>query len=127
MDNSLAYQDFFDRIKLHINNKTFSKITMAKTIGNPDLLNIYFKPILVEEKLQFETRYRFQQEEKLETLSLEQVFEVIKSHMMQPFTSVILFTNEADVFLKINKKKNAAVTEQPPTFRNADPVFSELK
>jgi hypothetical protein len=47
--------------------------------------------------------------------------------MMQPFTSVILFTNEADVFLKINKKKNAAVTEQPPTFRNADPVFSELK
>jgi hypothetical protein len=127
MDNSEAYQEFFDRIKLHINNKTFSKITMAKTIGNPDLLNIYFKPILVDKKLQFETRYRYQQEEKLETIALDQVFEIIKSHMLQPFTSVILFTNEADVFLKINKKKNASVTEQPPTFRNADPVFADLE
>lgn len=127
MDNSIAYQDFFDRIKLHISNKTFSKVTMAKTMGNPDLLNIYFKPVLVDKKLQFETRYRFQQEEKIETILLNQVFEVIKEHLLNPFTSVILFTNEADIFLKINKKKNASVTEQPPTFRNADPVFTELE
>ena len=45
--------------------------------------------------------------------------------MNNPFLSILLFTTEADVTLKLNKKRVATITEQTPTFKNTDPTLLE--
>ena len=45
---------------------------------------------------------------------------------MNPFFSALLFTTEADITMKINKKRVASIIEQPPTFKNVDPILLEF-
>jgi len=48
---------------------TFAKLTFAKTIGNTQLMNIYIRPVVEEEVLQLELKFKFQQEEIVEFYS----------------------------------------------------------
>ena len=47
-------------------------------------------------------------------------------YLANPFLTALLFTTEADISLKINKKRNASIIEQPPTFKNADANLVEF-
>ena len=61
-----SFTDFFNHVKVSLTNGTFAKLTMAKTIGNSDLMNIYVRPILEDSILKLELKYKFQQEEVIE-------------------------------------------------------------
>ena len=41
------------------------------------------------------------------------------------FLSAILFTTDGDKMMKLNKKGVATISEQPATFKNADPILLE--
>ena len=43
MPNTDTYKLFFDKVKDSISNGTFAKLTLAKTIGNTQLMNIYIR------------------------------------------------------------------------------------
>ncbi|MEI7566871.1 MAG: hypothetical protein WCJ10_03485 [Opitutaceae bacterium] len=43
MPNTTTYSLFFNRVKESISDGTFAKLTMAKTIGNTQLMNIYIR------------------------------------------------------------------------------------
>jgi hypothetical protein len=126
MPNSSTFTLFFNRVKASIADGTFAKLTLAKTIGNTQLMNIYARTIVVENELLFNLKFKFQQEEIIENHSIDEAFLILTTYINNPFLSVLLFTTEADVTMKLNKKRVATLTEKAPTFKNADPVLLEF-
>jgi len=126
----MPYNDLFIQFWEHVTestaNNNFAKLTMAKTIGKLDLKNIFVRP--VESKGEFKVllklRYRSRDtEDKENELTLDEAFKILKNHLKNPFSSVILFTTTKDITFKINKKGVATISEQPPTFKEV--VFAE--
>lgn len=125
MPNNPTYSNFFELVKSSISDGTFAKLTLAKTIGNTQLMNIYVRTIVMDEALLLNLKFKFQQEEIIENHSIDETFFILTTYINNPFLSALLFTTEADVMMKLNKKRVATITEQAPTFKNADPILLE--
>jgi hypothetical protein len=120
-----SFKDFYEKFKISLSDGTFAKLTFAKTIGNTELKNIYIRPIIDGEELKMELKFRFQQEELFEIHTVETAFDRLLPFLNNPFLSVILFTTEFDLTYKLNKKRIVNVSDQHPTFGNANEVLLE--
>lgn len=121
----MPYQNVFDlfwnQVKSSIQEGSFAKLTMAKTIGKPNLKNIFVRPLQSEDnfKVLVKLHYRSKEtEDEEQKLSLEDAYAFLKSHLQTSFSSVLLFTTAKDVTFKINKKGAGRITENNPTFRD---------
>ena len=130
----MPYQDvfvlFWEQVKESVQEGRFAKLTMAKTIGKPNLKNIFLRPIYSEDgfKVLLKFRYRSREtEDQEDELTLEEAFVVLKSHLKKPFSSVLLFTTTKDVTFKINKKSVGSITENSPTFQNVTQPKNDLE
>ena len=120
-----TFSEFYSKVKLSLEDGTFAKLTLAKTIGNTDLMNIYVRPIVEEGILKMELKYKFQQEEQIEIHSIDNAKDVLVQYINNPFMSAILFTTEFDLTYKLNKKRAVSITETVNTFGNASEVLLE--
>jgi hypothetical protein len=118
-----TFSAFYEQFKTSLSDGTFAKLTFAKTIGKTELKNIYIRPIIEEEKLKLELKFRFQKEELFEIHTIDNAFDRLLPFINNPFLSVILFTTEFDLTYKLNKKRIVSVIDQPPTFGNANEVL----
>lgn len=121
----MTYQDvfveFWQQVKESIAAGTFAKLTMAKTIGKPELKNIFLRPIYAEDDFMVVLKYSFrlrETEDIEEELTLEEALSIVESHLKTHFLSVLLFTTTKDVTFKVNKKGMGCITENHPTFKN---------
>ena len=121
----MPYKDvfvlFWEEVKKSVKEGRFAKLTMAKTIGKPDLKNIFVRPIYSDNgfKVLLKFSYRFKETEDVENeLTLDEAFLVLEQHLRKPFFSVLLFTTTKDVAFKINKKGAGSITENSPTFHS---------
>ncbi|WP_296384793.1 hypothetical protein [Winogradskyella sp.] len=121
----MNYQDefvvFWKQVKESINEGTFAKLTMAKTIGKPELKNIFIRPIYSDDDFKVLLKYSFRPreiEDIEEEMTLEESLTILKSHLKSSFLSVLLFTIKKDVNFKVNKKGIGSITESSPTFKN---------
>ena len=128
----MSYQEefelFWKQVTESIEEGRFAKLTMAKTIGKPNLRNIFVRPACFttegrpvysegDFKVLLKLRYRSTEtEDQEDELTLEEAFVVVKSHLRKSFSSVLLFTTTKDVTFKINKKGAGSITESLPTF-----------
>jgi hypothetical protein len=127
--NTEIYTQFFSKVKESIANKTFAKLTLAKTIGKPELQNIYVRIAIEEGVLKLSVTHKIYNEglqEIEKVVSLDELENETIPYITNPFMSVLLFTTEADITMKLNKKRVASIIEQPPTFKNADPKLLGL-
>lgn len=122
-----VFTQFWEHVKESIQNGTFAKLTLAKTIGDTELKNIYVRPVLLEDsfKLSLIARYKTEEVESFHTL--DEAFFVLAPYMNNPFLTALLFTTENDLTFKLNKKRVGSITEQAPTFKNASDVIIEMK
>ena len=120
-----SFTEFYNQVETSLADGTFAKLTMAKTIGNTDLMNIYVRPIVEEGILKLEFKYKFQQEEQVEIHSIDKAQNVLVNYINNPFMSAILFTSEFDLTYKLNKKRAVSITESGNTFGNASEVLLE--
>jgi len=120
-----TFSEFYEKFKTSLSDGTFAKLTFAKTIGQAELKNIFIRPVLDENELKLELKFRFQQEELFEIHSVDSAFDRLLPFVNNPFLSVILFTTEFDLTYKLNKKKAVSFNEQAPTFGNASEVLLE--
>lgn len=128
MPNTLTYNLFFNQFKESITDGTFAKLTLAKTIGKTELQNIYIRTAIEDGVLKLAVKFKIYKdglEEIEKTIALEELETEIVPYINNPFLSVLLFTTEADITMKLNKKRVATITEQPPTFKNSDPTLLE--
>ncbi len=126
----MSYEDvfiqFWEQVKESVQEERFAKLTMAKTVGKPNLRNIFVRPIYSEGefKVLLKLRYRSRDtEDKEDEMNLDEAFQVVKKYLKSPFLSVLLFTTTKDVTFKINKKGAGSIVENVPTFahiRQAD-------
>src|SRR5436190_7615019 len=129
MPNTLTYDTFFARVKESIADGTFAKLTLAKTIGKPELQNIYVRTAVVDGLLKLNLTFKIYKDGLQETekiIEIEDMQTELEPYINNPFMSVLLFTTDADVTMKLNKKRVATITEQSPTFKNADVVLTEF-
>lgn len=130
----MPYQDvfvlFWEQVKESVQEGQFAKLTMAKTIGKPDLRNIFVRPVYSKDgfKVLLKLRYRSRETEDIEDeLTLEEAFVVLKSHLRNPFLSVLMFTITKDVTFKINKKGAGSITEALPTFHEVTQAKNDVE
>ena len=121
----MPYQDvfvlFWEQVKESCKEGQFAKLTMAKTIGKPNLKNIFVRPIYSDDDFKVLVKLRYQSketEDEENEYTLEDAFVFLKSYLRTSFSSVLLFTTTKDVIFKINKKGAGRITENPPTFQN---------
>lgn len=122
--NIPTYLEFFNLALDSIADKTFAKLTLAKTIGKPELQNIYVRITKIENEFKLSVIFKIYKDglqEIEKTVELNDLANELIPYMNNPFMSAILFTTEKDVVLKLNKKRVATITEMNPTFKNADP------
>ena len=127
MPNTLIYNTFFDAFKSSIADGTFAKLTLAKTIGNTLLMNIYVRTVVIEDQLKLTLTFKYQTEEEILIYTIDEAIPILIPYLNNPFLSALLFTVNADIKLKLNKKRVASITEQSPTFKNADAVLLSFK
>ena len=120
-----TFSEFYSKAKISIADGTFAKLTMAKTIGNTQLMNIYIRPIVDDAVLKLELKFKFQQEELIEIYTIDKAFDRLLEFVNNPFSSAILFTTEFDLTYKLNKKKAVSIVDTAPTFGNANEVLLE--
>ena len=122
------FAQFWEKVKESIENKTYAKLTLAKTIGDTDLKNIYVRPVLLENDvfaLSLTAKYKTEEIESIHTL--DEAYMVLAPYMNNPFLTALLFTTENDITFKLNKKRVGSIIEQAPTFKNASDVILEMK
>ncbi|MCZ8196399.1 MAG: hypothetical protein O9267_02180 [Flavobacterium sp.] len=120
-----TFSEFYNKVKTSLDDGTFAKLTLAKTIGNTELMNIYVRPIMDENDLKLELKYKFQKEEIFEIHTIDSAFTRLLEFINNPFLSAILFTTEFDLTYKLNKKRAVSMVEQFPSFAHASPVIIE--
>lgn len=119
---------FWERVKQSIQDKTYAKLTLAKTIGDTELKNIYVRPVLLENdvfSLQLTAKYKTEEVESFH--SIDEAYLVLAPYMNNPFLTALLFTTEKDISFKLNKKRVGSIIEQAPTFKNASDVIIEMR
>ena len=120
-----SFSEFYNHVKASLADGTFAKLTLAKTIGNTDLMNIYVRPILEDSILKLELKYKFQQEEVIEIHTIDAARDKLVTYINNPFMSAILFTTEFDLTYKLNKKRAVSVIKKANTFGNPSEVLLE--
>jgi len=118
-----SFTAFYNQVKTSLADGTFAKLTLAKTIGNTDLMNIYVRPIVENGVLKMELKYKFQQEEVIEIHTIDETRDKLVTYINNPFMSAILFTTKFDLTYKLNKKRAVSITEKTNTFGNASEVL----
>ena len=122
-----VFAQFWEKVKESIENKTYAKLTLAKTIGDTELKNIYVRPVLSNDVFSLSITARYKTEEVESFHSLEEAFFILAPYMNNPFLTALLFTTENDITFKLNKKRVGSIIEQAPTFKNASDVILEMK
>lgn len=118
---------FFEHVEASIKKGTFAKLTLAKTIGDTELKNIYVHlNILEDQTYNFAIMMRYKTEEIQSFHSIEETFVLLSSHIKNPFLTALLFTTENDITFKVNKKNVGTIIEQAPTFKNVSIVMQEM-
>lgn len=118
---------FYEKVKQSISNGTFAKLTLAKTIGDTDLRNIYVRLNLLESggyNFVFTAKYKTEEVESFHTV--DEAFIILSSFIKKPFLTALLFTTENDLTFKVNKKNVGSIVEQEPTFKNASTVMLKI-
>lgn len=114
-----AFDLFWKEVVQSAEEARFAKLTMAKTIGKPNLRNIFVRPVYSEGefKVLLKLRYRsVETEDQEDELTLAEAFVVLRSHLKKSFSTVHLFTTTKDLTFKINKKGAGRIIESLPTF-----------
>ena len=130
MTNTIVFSSFFNAVHSSIAAGTFAKLTFTKTIGNPELLNIYVRTAIVDNTLKLAVTFKSYNEGLQETekiIELNDLESELTPYINNPFMWFLLFTTEADITMKLNKKRIANINEQPPTFKNPDATLTEYR
>ena len=118
---------FWESVKESMAQYTFAKLTLAKTIGDTELKNIYMRPVLVDDQVRISLIARYKTEEVESFHTLDEAFFVLSSYLNNPFLTALLFTTENDLTFKLNKKRVGSIVEQAPTFKSASDVVLEMQ
>jgi hypothetical protein len=81
-----VFVQFWEKVKESIENGTYAKLTLAKTIGDTELKNIYVRPVLLENdvfSLSLSTKYKTEEIESFHTL--DEAFLLLAPYMANPF------------------------------------------
>jgi hypothetical protein len=119
---------FWERVKQSIADKTYAKLTLAKTIGDTEIKNIYVRPVLLENDvfvLSLSTKYKTEEVESFHTI--DEAYPILASYLNNPFLTALLFTTENDVTFKLNKKRVGSIVERAATFKSASDVILEMR
>jgi hypothetical protein len=127
MSYQAEFDLFWEKVKESIQNYTYAKLTLAKTIGDTELKNIYVRPVLNEDVFSLSITMRYKTEEIESFHTLDETYMLLLSYMNNPFLTALLFTTENDITFKLNKKRVGTIVEQVPTFKNASDVILEMK
>lgn len=108
--------NFLDTLKEAFSNSRFIKLTLGKpTKAANDLKNIFVKPVTIKDKIVLSFVYRHPTNDITKNFPLTEAIETLNDLLGKAFLSANLFTEENDVQLIFNKKREPKLILSKPT------------
>lgn len=130
----MGYQEdfvlFWEQVEKSVEDGTFAKLTMAKSIGKPDLKNIFLRPLYTKDDFSVLLKKQYRSRDKAdleEEMTLQSAFKELAPYLKTSFFTVILFTTKADITFKLNKKGATNVVSGLPTFTEIPTVIPDAE
>ncbi len=130
----MGYQEdfvlFWEQVEKSVEDGTFAKLTMAKSIGKPDLKNIFLRPLYAKDDFSVLLKKQYRSRDKAdleEGMTLQSAFKALEPYLKTAFFTVILFTTEEDITFKLNKKGATNVVTGLPTFTEIPTVIPDAE
>tara|TARA_R110001606_G_scaffold101225_1_gene222252 strand:+ start:56 stop:463 length:408 start_codon:yes stop_codon:yes gene_type:complete len=107
-----SYQEvfivFWKEVEKSVQENRFAKLTMAKTIGKPDLKNIFIRPISFDKDAKVLVKFRYRSRETEDTeneYALDEAFTILKPHLKNHFYLSYYLLQQKMLLLKLIKKE----------------------
>ncbi len=108
--------NFLDMLKETFSNSRFIKLTLGKpTKAANDLKNVFIKPVTIKDKIVLSFVYRHPTNDITKNFPLTEAIETLNDLLGKAFLSANLFTEENDVQLIFNKKREPKLILSKPT------------
>lgn len=114
-----VFEEFWNSVTQSAKDGQFAKLTLAKTIGKPDLKNIYVVPVKSTDAFNVQVTIQYRSKETPNHVTIHTLAEtkaVLAPYLGSHFFNALLFTTNKDIAFKINKKRMGTITEGMPTF-----------
>ncbi|TJZ63406.1 SAM-dependent methyltransferase [Sphingobacterium olei] len=117
-----TYQDFITHIQSSIQASNFIKLSLGDYKGGePDLKNIYIKPVLIKRVFKLSFTYRYKTRDITKNFMVEEAIEQIQTLLQENgFRVATLFTTKENTICQWNKKREWMLKSEQPTASKPD-------
>lgn len=117
-----TYQDFITHIQSSIQASNFIKLSLGDYKGGePDLKNIYVKPVLIKRVFKLSFTYRYKTRDIAKNFMVEEAIEQIQTLLQENgFRVATLFTTKENTICQWNKKREWMLKSEQPTASKPD-------
>jgi len=116
MSTENSNSNFLEILKETFSKSTFIKLTLGKpTKAASDLKNIFIKPVTIKDQMVLSFVYRHPTRDITKNFPLTEAIETLHNLLGKTFLSANLFTQENDVQLVFNKKREPKLILSKPT------------
>ncbi|MCP4520226.1 MAG: SAM-dependent methyltransferase [Cytophagales bacterium] len=121
--------DFIEKLKQSIENEEFIKCTLGKIKSKeePNLQNIYIKPINIKDEYVLSFLYRHKTKDVTKNFSITEAIDKISSLIGNEVLSAHSFSTEENLELLFNKKRKATLRNLPPTLKKESSEHNRTK
>lgn len=108
---------FLELFKASFSAGAFLKCTLSRptAAANPDLKNIYIRPVTIKNVLKLAFTYRYKTRDEVKNFDIDATINQLEQWLGQSFLNADLFTTERDVTISYDQKGNAAIQLKKPT------------
>ncbi|WP_140938279.1 class I SAM-dependent methyltransferase [Sphingobacterium lumbrici] len=112
-----TYQDFITHIQYSIQASNFIKLSLGDYKGGePDLKNIYVRPVLIKRVFKLSFTYRYKTRDITKNFMVEEAIEQIQTLLQEDgFRVATLFTAKENTICQWNKKREWMLKSEQPT------------
>ena len=108
-DTNQNKNKFFYEVENLIKSQKLFKITFSKQRHqNKDILNVYLKPSIIRQELQYSITNRYRNKDEVKNYGAQQIMDVIENLLTNMFFNAVLFYDDLELTLLQNKKERSS-------------------
>lgn len=124
----MALSSFIEKLKLSIQNNTFVKLSLGNYKGTePNLKNIYAKPVIIKREFKISFTYRYKTKDITKNMLVDDAIDFIAKQLSSSsFHIGTLFTTAENGIIERNKKGDWSFKSTAPTVLQATTLTHDI-
>ncbi|MDZ7879189.1 MAG: SAM-dependent methyltransferase [Saprospiraceae bacterium] len=103
---------FVEKLRQHVQNQTFIKITLAKPKSDTELKNLYGRIVEIKKQPRLSLTFRYKTRDEVKNYDFTEGVDFLSNQIGTAFMNADMWTTESDMSLQIDKKGEARLIEK---------------